>query len=307
MKLGGDAEGLRAVGYVAQTFLTHHFPEVARKAELKPFKDYTLDNIGTDFVWWDFDAPGLTENAFPFGHRIIVGVDAASGVVYGRVSFFSILDFAMIFGIVEATQSRTVITDIDPLAKSPPHDINVNALEAAEYWVNRPEDLKASLATAIGNGKAQARCSELMRRITDYHRANAAKKTLAELANARALSQDELSKLVASIVEKESQRVVKLMQFFADAFAKQANSEPLRQIASRMTQAVALDASAPSGLTAEVTKSLEVASAALVSQIIADFKAGTLDQNRVEMLIEGRPGAAVVGKALLNMLFDTGL
>lgn len=68
LKLGGDAEGLRAVGYIVQTFLAHHLPRIARKIKLKSFKDYILSNIGADFVWWDFDAPALPANAFPFGH-----------------------------------------------------------------------------------------------------------------------------------------------------------------------------------------------------------------------------------------------
>lgn len=307
LKLGGDAEGLRAVGYIAQTFLAHHFPEISRQEELKPFKDYTLNNIGMDFVWWDFDPPELPENAFPFGHRIVVGVNAATGIVYGRVSFFSALDFAMIFGVAEASQSRTVVADIGPLAKSPPHDLKIEAIDSAEYVVSRPNDLRVGLAAAIGSGKAQARCSELMRRIIDYNRANAAKDILAQLAGAASLPQDELPKLIGSIMEKQSQRVLKLLRFFADGFARQAKSELQRQMALRMTQAVAFDASAPNGLTAEATRSLEVASAALVSQIATDFKAGKLDRDRAEMLIEGGAGAAVVGKALCNMLFDARL
>lgn len=209
----------------------------------------------------------------------------------------------MIFGNVEVKQSRMVITDIDPLAKSPPNDIVVTTMDAAEHVVSRPADLKASLASAIGNGQAQARVSELMRRITDYRRENAAKDILAELANADSLSQDDLSKLVSSIVRNQSQRVMKLMLFFANGFAQQANSALEKQIASRFEQAIALDPAAPSGLTPEATQSLAVVSGALTSQIIEDFKGGKLDQNRVEMLIEGGPGSALAGKVLFDMLF----
>ncbi len=122
--LGGDEEGLRAIGYIAQTFLAHSFPDVARLPELQGIKDYTLKNVGSGFVWWDFDPPDdLPANKFPFGHRVIVGLNKEDGAAYARLSFFSTLNFSVLFATVPVEASQSVITDIDPLAKSPPNDI----------------------------------------------------------------------------------------------------------------------------------------------------------------------------------------
>jgi hypothetical protein len=41
ISLGGTEEGLRAIGYIAQTFLAHCLPEIARLPELQAFKDYS--------------------------------------------------------------------------------------------------------------------------------------------------------------------------------------------------------------------------------------------------------------------------
>jgi hypothetical protein len=84
----GGPEGMRAVGYVAQTFLAHCFPDLARNPAIKPFLDYTLKGTGDNFVWWDFDAPSdLPPNAFDFGHRIIVGADNERASSMGACRF----------------------------------------------------------------------------------------------------------------------------------------------------------------------------------------------------------------------------
>lgn len=49
----GGPDGLRAIGYVAQTFFAHCFPALAREKAMQPFIDYTLNGNGADHVWWD--------------------------------------------------------------------------------------------------------------------------------------------------------------------------------------------------------------------------------------------------------------
>jgi hypothetical protein len=154
IRLGGDKEGLRAIGYIAQTFLAHSFPDIGRAPDLQGIKDYTLKNVGSGFVWWDFDPPDdLPTNKFPFGHRVIVGVNKDDGTAYARISFFSTLNFAVRFGPVPFEASRSVITDIDPLAKALPNDILSWTEDAAKGAVSKPNDLSASLAEAISPGK----------------------------------------------------------------------------------------------------------------------------------------------------------
>ncbi len=301
IKLGGDEGGLRAIGYIAQTFLAHAFPDIARVPEMQGIKDYTLKNVGSGFVWWDFDPPDdLPANKFPFGHRVIVGLNKDDGTAYARISFFSTLNFAVLFGPVPFEASRSVITDIDPLAKSPPNDILSWTEGAAKGAVSKPEKLSASLAEAISSGKAQARMSDLMQRIVHFERQTAAKKIMGKIAGATALPEADRDKLFADIVSSETQRVFKLMRYLADDFRRRATTPVERTISELLDKAVALDHAAANGLTDEASKSLAIACEALKKQMIEDFKAGILDQDRMEMLIGGGPGAYAVGNAIFQ-------
>jgi hypothetical protein len=154
LQLGGP-EGLRAIGYLAQTFLAHHFPDIARASELDAFKKFTLGKSDENFVWWDFETPTmLPQNAFEFGHRVIVGLDPASGSVYARVSLFSALHFAVLFGHYSGMDAQAVIVDIDPLAEHPPKDILERRESSAVAAVSPPGDLTGSLSGAIISGRA---------------------------------------------------------------------------------------------------------------------------------------------------------
>ena len=65
------SSGLRSIGYIAQMFLAHSFPEIVRRPELQAIKNYTLHNVGTGFVWWDFEPPA---NLPPVASTDVVGI-----------------------------------------------------------------------------------------------------------------------------------------------------------------------------------------------------------------------------------------
>lgn len=301
--LGGTDEGLRAIGYIAQTFLAHSFPEVARLPALDVFKDYTLRGIGSGFVWWDFDEPSiLPPNAFEFGHRIVVGVDGGAGSAYARVSLFSSLNFGVLFGSVPVEATKTVITDIDPLAKSPPKDIRSWTEEAAVGMVPPPTHPTAALAAAISSGKAERTIVDLMRRITEFERRTAARELLQKIASRGALSEAERGKLFGQLIAAEAQRVFNLLRHVAADFKLQANNSLALRISALLDKAVELDPSSDNGLSTEATVSLQLGCEALKYQMEEDYKQGLLDQDRMEMLIGGGAGAAVVGRAIMDRI-----
>ena len=296
---GGDQEGLRAIGYIAQTFLAHALPDIARLPELQGMKDYTLNNVGKGFVWWDFEPPlNLPPNNFPFGHRVIVGLNHKDNSIYARISFFSTLNFAVLLGSVPLDASRAVITDIDPLAKSPPNDIVTWTEETAFGAVSKPDNPSAGLADAIETGRAKERIIDLMRRITDYERRTAAANIMQRIASANPSAGPMSDALFAGIVSTESQRVFNLISYVANDLRARASNVGERAFASFMDGASALDPKAANGLSDEATQSLSIASEALAKQMREDWQNGKLDLDRVEMLIGGGPGAAVVGSAL---------
>ena len=90
-----------------------------------------------------------------FGHRVIVGLNGEDGTVYARISFFSTLNFAVLLGTVTPEASRAVITDIDPLAKSPPDDIVAWTEHAAVGAVSKPDVVGAKVLRRLSKQAAR--------------------------------------------------------------------------------------------------------------------------------------------------------
>lgn len=218
-RFGGPC-GLGAVAYVTQTFLAQAFPDLARSGDVAQFIAYTqaiaqLAQIrggcgdapdgapdpkleparqafeaglapfgGQAPVWWDFDPqPDQTPNAFEFGHRAVVGVDASDGQIFGRFSLFSSVHFGMKFGTASAgVPTKTVTVDIDPMAAHPPNDITKVEAATAIARVVPPAEPTAGLAAAIASKSQEGAFTDLIRRIEAHSLAKAAAKMHAELA-----------------------------------------------------------------------------------------------------------------------------
>ncbi len=285
-------EGLRAIGYLAQTLFTHCFKDLARVPAMQPFIDYTLKGVDGPLVWWDFEAPtDLPANAFHLGHRIIVGIDADRGVAYGRVSLFSTFDYAMIFyELSEGTTSRSVINDIDPIAEKMPDDLVQREEALAVATVERPEDPAESLANAIGSGKAAELQNQLMRRAYDRRRQLVAEGLLEQLSAASDIAGKQ--QVLRDFWDGESQRVLRLL----DATLKHVLANPERGnpgwffLVRCLERATQRHESSPSGLAASAEAAIKIASAALCHTMGEALKAGELDQDSTEMFIEGGLG-----------------
>src|ERR1019366_3173693 len=212
----GGPDGLRAIGYVAQTFLAHHFPEAARDPGLAAYKAYTLGKNDAKSVWWDFDLqPDLPKNSFEFGHRVVVGLDAATGVAYGRISLFSALHFATIFGAVPISTSKSVCVDIDPLAEHPPDDIVESRRASAMAPVSRPTDLTDKLFEPLSDGRAQQLLNKLMSRIASRELARGAEVIQKKLRDAGQMNVLEREALFNAVIRAEAQRILNLLRHVA--------------------------------------------------------------------------------------------
>ena len=114
------------------------------------------------------------------------------------------------------------------------------------------------------------------------------------------LGDSERDALFTKIVSDEAQRAFRLISYLAND-AKQRASNPVElAFAVLLEEAVELDPTAESGLSAQATRALDIACQALAKRMSEDSKAGKLDQDRMEMLIGGGPGAAEIGAALAD-------
>jgi hypothetical protein len=295
----GGPDGLRAIGYVAQTFLAHNFPAVARSPYVSDFKKYTLGKLDAEFVWWDFEFPAtLPPNHFAFGHRILIGLDPISKFAYARISLFSALHFAALFGRYLGDEAGTVITDIDPLAEHPPNDL-VEKREplAIAVVASVPVDRTKSLAGAISSGRSHEMLSGLLRSIGDRDRRKCAERMVEELKNAGQLDAMARKKLFEKVLGNESQRVLNLMGHIVEEMKKRPENKSLVPFFEPL---VAVDPTMENGLSPMATAALRLSEMALVGQMLDDYAKGELDLDRMEMLIGGGPGAAIVGQAMAD-------
>ena len=303
LQLGGS-EGLRAIGYLAQTFLAHHFPDIARASELDAFKEFTLGKSDENFVWWDFETPTmLPQNAFEFGHRVIVGLDPARRSIYARVSLFSALHFAVLFGHHSGMNAQAVIVDIDPLAEHPPNDILERRESSAVAAVSPPDDLTTNLSVAISSGRAQQAFNQLLKRIEDRNRALSAEAMLEKLKGADQMDALTRRELFAAVLEKQSQRILNLMRYVIDG--ANAHHPLLGGLSPMFDWLIAFDPSTANGLSNEATAALGLARQALLTQMLDDYAGGRLDSDRLAMLIGGGPGAAIVGQAIMEPIISS--
>lgn len=321
----GGAYGLGAVAYVAQTFLAQAFPELARSPSLFDFKSYTQImaaeartslKAGTEAdakssawksdapVWWDFDhQPDQAPNAFPFGHRVMVGVDAADGLVHGRISFFSSLHFSIIFGgAPDDVATKSVTIDIDPLAEHPPMDILKTERAEVVARVSKPASQTAGLANAIVGNDPERIFADLLQRMTDHSLAKTAGEMSRELTKAASLSRENAELHIAAVLEKRSQRVWNLARWFVEHFKKSAQGESLRPMWPKLDALVEHDAASANGLSPAATQSLELAKKALLAEMVKDYWGGRLDERRLAALLGEGPGAAIVGGAIIEPL-----
>lgn len=297
MELGSD-KGLRAAGYILQTYFAQEFPELARSAALDSFKAYTLGVDPTPRVWWDFKMPlDYIENAFKFGHRVLVGVEPASGTIYGRLTLFSTVSFAAELGRAspQYVPSKAVVIDIDPLAKPPPRDQARQEVEPGAHMPVAPS--AGELEEAIKSGAVAAAFGKLLTAIEDDMRDRQAQGIIDRLQTKASGSPEEKEAVLADIGEELLQRVFNLTSHFVGGLSQQPQ---LAGFAPDLVKLLRLDAAATHGIEDKGFEALRDCTSAIVDQLREDWTSSRLSLDDVAMLIGGGRGVAVVGRVLIT-------
>jgi hypothetical protein len=302
LELGG-LDGLRAIGYIALTFLAHYFPAIARQPELRSFKDFVLAINEEQSVWWDFSAlpNDIPPNSFRFGHRILIGLSASRQEAYARVSLFSTVDFSVHFGLARVDADQTVIVDIDPLADRPPHDINERREQRSLAGVSQPASLSSSLKEAIENGAGRERFERLFGRIFDWQMECVAKELLPQIDATKALVAHERLHGVTQLLRRRGQVILNLMLHVVAGLKQQLGANPsTAAVVPAIEILIAEDPSSATGLSQTALCALELAATALAARICRDDTDGKLDLKRLSLLLGGGLGAEIVGRAILD-------
>lgn len=301
----GGPEGLRAVGYVALTFLAHHFPSIARQRGLKAFKDFVLGVANTELVWWDFDAPSrdMPKQRFRFGHRVVISLSASRREAYARVSLFSTFNFVACLGPARVHGDRTVIVDIDPLADRPPHDIHETKSAKSLPPMQRPASLKGGLADESRQGIVEERVGLLLEGIFSWILDQTATELLPQINAARSLDARMRQQRVREVMAGQEQRVFSLISQAVKSLTAQLLANPASAaVAPFLDLLIASDPSSPTGITQAASCALELGMGALTAHICQQLEISDMDLPHMRSLLGAGPGAAIAARAAIRPL-----
>ncbi|OJH40393.1 HNH endonuclease [Cystobacter ferrugineus] len=148
----GGASTMREVARIALNFLAHYFPVAARQPGLDPLKAYITGGGPNTFVNFSLgDALTQPPMEYPFGHRVLVAVERESQQAWAWVSIFSCFNLYVRLGAVSVERTETVVTDINPLAEHPPHDVKEQRFAEALHRM-----MKAPTNEEVGTAAVQA-------------------------------------------------------------------------------------------------------------------------------------------------------
>lgn len=295
----GGPEGLRAIAYLALTYLAHNFPDVARLPDIDPLKAYALKKSNVPHVWWEKSAPVLGPNPFRFGHAIAIVVSACRA--WARVELFSSLIFSVDLGPAVTTVDESIVTFIDPLAEHPPGDIQVSRTAGPLFALKRPADLTEHLRTMIASGAGEQQFTTLIRHIEGWNKQREFTPLVEEIRQASKLSQAERKQRIEALVDRLGQRIFNLMIYVTKEGAKATTAESA-QIMARFADMTAPDADSGSGITKAGEAALAAAKKRIADTIVAE--SGSMDLDRLTLLLAGGPGAGLAGEAMLELAID---
>ncbi|WP_249344897.1 hypothetical protein [Corallococcus exiguus] len=300
--LGGN-KAFREIGRIALNFFAHRWPDAARSASLRPFKDWVegtrnLSDGEPRFVWYaPADAFDLPNAAFNFGHQVLLSLDEQGA--YGRVRFFSAFDLFVWFGPLPGVASEAVVYDINPLAEHPPDDVqatNLGRLVVPES-ITPPTTDTQNLEDFL-----TAKFRGLMKRVEDHQWLNATRGLLDALNATHRVSVRERRPLVQALLEPHLGRVLFLARQVAEDFRRSAHDPASLALADALESMLVPDATSPDGLSQVARASLHLGFVALVDVITNELTAGPLTDERLCALLSGGHGAHAVGRVLVEQV-----
>jgi hypothetical protein len=299
----GGPDAFRATARIALNLLAFSLPAVAREPVLDPLKEFVrfgcLEGPGDSrHVWYiDPQEPSFPLPHSPLLHQVLVCVQ--DGVAFARVRFFSILELAVWFGEIPGVADTVVLHEIDPLAERPCDfvarllDPELVRLPVTRPTVDRPMPQPD-----------RARFIRLFRSVGDEHWKNASAPTLAKLETARALTGWRRHDLVHEALGDHGGRMLhlalSLLERIQRDFQHLAGADMIVEALSHFLQS---DPEQPSGVTAPTRAALALMHHALTNAVVGELSVGPISSERLRLLLEGGPGASVVGRTLLEPIF----
>lgn len=316
--LGGDSM-LAAVAYIALSFLSREYPTHRMDRALDDFKRFPLfaarqlllpvnervPHHGGYPIWWDFDESAkLPDPAFSFAHRFVIGYDGSDGLLYGRAMFFSRLSLSFHFGYTEKGRlSSAKVIDVDPLAAQRENSMKVCDLDSAATRPDRPVARQSAVARSRNELLMQEAVDSLIAEIQGYRLQKDARKARRLMSRAAKAGPSEAMTQAREICSDAHQRLLNLARKLPiDAGNDVVRATWLRELIRPIERAP----EESTGLTVAGQEALAAMAEALAEQMVEDSVAGTLDLTRMENLLGGTAGKAVLERALVDFSIREG-
>ncbi|HPQ71949.1 MAG TPA: HNH endonuclease [bacterium] len=295
----GGTDAFREIGRIALNFLAYYMPDLARRAELKPFKEFVLgksllqkDKLTP--VW--FSPPTafiLPDSRFSFGHQVIILSDDIS--TFARVRLFSSLDFFVCFGQLLGAPSAAVVFDIDPLAENPPNDLVMTELLRSEFPTVKtlPMCSNKDYVELLGT-----QLKSLMGRIGDRQWMISTQSLLRDLNATRGLSSRMRKARVAELLEPQSTRILNLARYVLKKRQQAVEDEPSRMLAEITEAILASDPESEDGLSSVARAVLAYLQLGLSRAVAKELETCPLTDEKLRTLLEGNEGIDIVSKQL---------
>jgi hypothetical protein len=263
------------------------------------------DGHPNDFVWWLDPPAASSQSPYPFGHKIEISVPTL-GIAQARVTFFSTIAFGISFGPSNAANSEMVTTWIDPLALNPPDDVLEYRCGETDIDLARPVSQTETLRRATSTGAAELAFSAFMRKVTDHRLIEDMRPVHDLLLTAATTDDSKRRAAVDKVVEGNAQRVLNLIRYVADDLRTKCDiSNEAGRIIVEFLDDMFPDGREPSPEFLQASDELQSSARRAIAETIDnELVDGSLDLDRLSMLLGGGPGAAVVVKAVMQSLYD---
>lgn len=227
MMQGGD-DAMRAVGYLALTFVAHLWPHVGRAPGLAAIKEMLRSGpiyAGPDaiaspipasgFVAWSpvLGAPSELVHPTGLGHTIVLCLRA--GQVLAYLSLLDLQCWTIRLGqAAPDTADRTVVVHVDPLKTRYGDDWTIHEFDHALIGDQVGPDYLGQ--AVLQSGRMQQQVAAVMRRVIDRRDRLEAEQAQQEFEAVRGLSSPAREAAIRDFVALRRQRLVNHISMFAE-------------------------------------------------------------------------------------------
>ena len=308
VRMFGGEPFMRAVVYLAVTFLAHAFPDLARSQSLAAARE-VIENDGPvgNRVWWEQPevAAQRSPNPFDVGHSVVIAPDQDGRRVVALISFYNAFHFGVDLGELTGTDRLTqrFTTHIDPMARRPPDDIQ-ESWDDGRFLVLSTREAAQEYIRLLATGQVPNPLGPVLKAADEAERKDAATALLPQLLAMASLTGHEREGRLNEVLAAQQQRILNLMvEFVTSLLQEKSFPEPVHAIFGAF---IALDENAPRGISFLSEAALSYATHALGARINEHLESGTLDVPALAQLLGGREGFGIVAGAL-NELFKQAL